>query len=49
MVAIREDLDLDWDWDGFEPTHSEASLAYDKWVEPLLDQDGFPSPTVQPT
>jgi DNA (cytosine-5)-methyltransferase 1 len=45
MVAIREDLDLDWNWDGFEPTHSEASLVYDKWVEPVYwEQHGLPEP-----
>lgn len=45
MVAIREDLHLHWSWDDFRPTHSEASLTYDKWVEPVYwEQHGLPEP-----
>lgn len=34
MVGIRSDLAAEWKWAGFDPTHSEAALTYDKWVEP---------------
>jgi DNA (cytosine-5)-methyltransferase 1 len=45
VVAIRDDLEIDWDWDGFMPTHSQASLTYDKWVEPVYwEQHGLPEP-----
>jgi DNA (cytosine-5)-methyltransferase 1 len=49
MVAIREDLGLDWSWDDFEPTHSEGSLVYDKWVEPVYwEEHGLPEPARPP-
>ncbi|MEV6894271.1 DNA (cytosine-5-)-methyltransferase [Kribbella sp. NPDC051137] len=45
MVAVREDLGLEWDWDAFEPTHSEAALAYDQWVEPVYwEEHDIPEP-----
>jgi DNA (cytosine-5)-methyltransferase 1 len=45
MVGIRDDLDLDWNWDDFTHTHSETSLTYDKWVEPIYwEQHGISQP-----
>jgi DNA (cytosine-5)-methyltransferase 1 len=45
VVAIRSDLGLVWDWGKIQPSHSEAALRYDQWVEPVYwDEHDIPQP-----